>query len=146
MNRMRTIPAQRSRGRSRLQVATRCAAGVGLLTCLALAVWTAGGCRSTQPEDKASESVTVELDVIPIILAADTSETASVWVTVKENGMPAADSTRVRLVATVGTVPDEVLTLDGLAVASYRPSRDTGVATIIAQAKGVRDTMNITLY
>jgi hypothetical protein len=46
----------------------------------------------------------------------------------------------------MGTIPEEALTRDGVAVTTYRPSLDTGVATVIAQVQGVRDTMFVTLY
>jgi len=109
------------------------------------------GCRATRPSDDGLEStggVAVTVDVIPMILRADTSASATVWVTVTDSGEPVADSTLVSLVASRGTIPSEVLTSGGggLAVASYEPVTETGVVSIIAQALGVRDTMNITLY
>jgi hypothetical protein len=119
-------------------------------------VWTAGliltllvliGCRSSQPEDEVTErNVLVSVDVVPMILEADTSKTATVWVTVMENSEPAPDSTIVNLVTTLGQIESQVCTVDGLAVTDYRAAAQAGVATIIAQVRGVRDTMIVTLY
>ncbi len=105
------------------------------------------GCKATRPDNGTSPGhLTITGDVVPIILKADTSSTATVWVTVMEDGGPVADSTIVNLVATLGTVPSQVYTLDGLAVASYTAVQEQGVATIVAQSLGARDTMTVTLY
>ena len=124
------------------------ALGAVLLAALAVvAMLDLIGCRATQPNDDPTPgTLSVDLAVIPLILPADTSHSATVWVTVLEGTEPVADSTKVSLVATSGTLPSEAYTSAGLANTSYRPSLSTGVVTIIAQVKGVRDTMNITVY
>ncbi len=104
------------------------------------------GCRASRPEDDTDTALSLKVDVVPLLLRADTSQTATVWVTVLERGSPAHDSTRVNLVATLGTVTSEVYTRDGLAVTAYRAGSEAGSAAIIAQVRGVRDTMRVTLY
>jgi len=121
---------------------------VGTVLCIALgaALVALTGCRATKPEPPQSGTLTLDLAVVPQILPADTTRRATVWVTVLEGGEPVPDSTRVWLVATAGTLPSEVFTTDGLATTSYRPSLSTGIVTLIAQVKGVRDTMNLTVF
>jgi hypothetical protein len=104
------------------------------------------GCQGTEPAVEPVSGVSLSIDVVPLILPADTTQTATVWVTVLEDGLPIADSTRVSLVATLGHVTAESFTRDGLAVAIYRACAETGRASIVAQAKGERDTMAVTLY
>ena len=104
------------------------------------------GCRASRTTEPEEAALTLTVDVVPLILPADTSETATVWVTVLEGEAPAVDSTRVDLVATLGTVPATVYTRDGLATGSFRAGLAPGVAAIIAQCRGVRDTMMVTLY
>lgn len=113
----------------------------------ALAIMWIPGCRATKPDDSIPPGqVSVEIDVVPILVPADSSERATVWVTVLQGGEPIADSTTVNLVTTLGVLPAEALTRGGLAVASYQPASEAGVASIVAQARGVRDTMQVTLY
>jgi hypothetical protein len=121
-------------------------AGVSLLALACSWLLALPGCRATRPPDQPSGALTIDLAVLPQILPADTTKRATVWVTVLEGGDPVPDSTRVWLVVTAGTVPPEVLTTDGLAITSYRPSLSTGIVTMIAQVKGVRDTMNLTIF
>ena len=105
------------------------------------------GCRASEPDAAPAElGIDLSLDVVPLILRADTTEIATVWVTILEDGAPIADSTRVDLVATLGEVTAESFTHDGLAVATYRAAGETGSAAIVAQAKGVRDSIAVTLY
>lgn len=106
------------------------------------------GCQATKPDDSIPPGqITVDIDVIPILVPADSSERATVWITVKEGGAPIADSTIVNLVATLGSIPPEAFTNNaGLATTKYTPPCKAGVASIIAQARGVRDTMHVTLY
>lgn len=104
------------------------------------------GCRASETTEPEPGPLSLAVDIVPLILPADTSETATVWVTVLEAGDPAADSTRVDLVATLGSVPETVYTRDGLATASFHPGTEAGAAAVIAQCRGVRDTMMITLY
>ncbi len=111
-----------------------CIAGMGL------------GCQGTEPTIEPASGIALSIDVVPLILPADTTQTATVWVTVLEDGQPVSDSTRVSLVATLGRVTAESYTRDGLAVATYRACDETGRAAIVAQAKGVRDTVAVTLY
>jgi len=118
---------------------------LALAGALALGVVQMHGCRGTAPETEEA-AVRVQVDVVPLILPADTTETASVWITVLAEGEPVADSTRIDLLATLGSISAEAYTRDGLAVTSYRAAAVTGNVAIIAQARGVRDTMNITLY
>jgi hypothetical protein len=135
---MRDAKQERARG-SRGQTLRRglfalCIAGMGL------------GCQGTEPAVEPASGISLSIDVVPLILPADTTQTATVWVTVLEDGLPIADSTRVSLVATLGRVTPECYTRDGLAVATYRACDETGRAAIVAQAKGERDTMAVTLY
>jgi hypothetical protein len=129
--------------------ALRRSVGAGLCT-LALFVQigllAGGGCQAARPGAERPQGTRVTLDVVPLILPADTASVATIWVTVLEEDSPAADSTRVSLVATAGTVPAEVYTRDGLGRAAYQACGEAGVVTVIAQAKGVRDSINITLY
>ncbi len=105
------------------------------------------GCQATRPDDDPQRgALSVDLAVIPLILPADTTQSATVWVTVLEGTEPVADSTRVWLVATSGHLPSAAYTSSGVASTSFHPSLSTGVVTIIAQVKGVRDTMKITVY
>lgn len=111
---------------------------------LVLATW---GCKASRPTTPIpTGGIAVTVDVVPLIIPADTSSTATVWVTVLDSGIPVSDSTVVSMVATIGTVDSVAYTKDGLAVATYRGSKETGVASVIAQSLGARDTMNITLY
>lgn len=103
-------------------------------------------CRGTQPADEEPAGVSLALDVVPLVLRADTTQTATVWATLLEDGSPVVDSTRVSLVTTLGQVSEEAFTVDGLAVATYRAAAEAGQASIVAQARGVRDTMRVTLY
>jgi hypothetical protein len=120
--------------------------GLGNLVIL-VALIALAGCRASEPDATPSElGIDLSLDVVPLILRADTTEVATVWVTILEDGLPIADSTRVDLVATLGQVTAESFTHDGLAVATYRAAGETGSAAIIAQAKGVRDSIAVTLY
>lgn len=126
---------------------TRALGGVMAVTLAVVATLDLVGCRASRPSEKPEPgALSVDLAVIPLILPADTTKSATVWVTVLEGSEPVADSTKVWLVATAGTLPSEVYTSAGLANTNYRPSRATGVVMIIAQVKGVRDTMNITVY
>ncbi len=129
-----------------LRRASRLRALEMLLGVLIVSLVLLAGCRASSPEGEDQKEISIDLDVVPMILKADTTETATVWVTVLEGTRPVADSTIVNLVATLGTVPAQVLTTDGLAIADFQPPSETGVATIIAQSRGVRDTMNVTLY
>ncbi len=106
------------------------------------------GCKATKPDDPRVDTrgVRLTVDVVPLIIPADSVSTATVWVTVLEDGNPVADSTKVSMVATSGTVDSCSYTTDGLAVATYRAAKESGITSIIAQAMGIRDTMNITLY
>jgi len=112
---------------------------------LVVASW---GCKASKPTTPPiqTDGIAVTVDVVPLIIPADTSSTATVWVTVLDSGTPVTDSTAVSMVATVGTVDSVAYTKDGLAVATYRAAKETGVASVIAQSLGARDTMNITLY
>ncbi len=106
------------------------------------------GCKASKPADPGGgpNGIHLNVDVVPLIIPADSSSTATVWVTVLEDGQPVADSTKVSLVATTGKVDPTIYTTDGLAVATYQSAQVTGITSIIAQALGARDTMNITLY
>jgi hypothetical protein len=81
-----------------------------------------------------------------LLLKADSSAVSTIWATVLENGMPVQDSTRVNFVTTVGTMPAEAMTRDGLATATFNPNGEAGLAAIIAQVRGVRDTVMVTVY
>ncbi|MCK4414545.1 MAG: hypothetical protein KAY32_13475 [Candidatus Eisenbacteria sp.] len=130
--------------RVRIPASWKCTTAWATLTMsLLLAVL---GCRASQTTQPDDPQLSIEVDVVPLILPADTSQTATVWVTVLDGKTPASDSTRVELVATLGTVPATVYTRDGLATASFQSGREAGTAAIIAQCRGVRDTMMITLY
>lgn len=106
------------------------------------------GCRATKPDDSPVDTtgVKITVDVVPLIIPADSSSTATVWITVLEDGDPVTDSTKVSMVATSGSIDSCTYTTDGLAVATYRAPKQSGIASIIAQSLGARDTMNITLY
>jgi hypothetical protein len=135
---MRDAPRQQDRARRgqafRRALFALLVAGMGL------------GCQGTEPPVTPAAGIALSIDVVPLILPADTTQTATVWVTVLEDGLPVADSTRVSLVATLGRVTAESYTRDGLAVATYRACDETGRAAIVAQAKGARDTVAVTLY
>jgi len=137
---MRTKPPLSARRVARVLL------GAAVILWVAATLVGLAGCLASKPDDDQAGTLTIDLAVVPQILPADTSKTATVWVTVLEGGDPVSDSTRVVLVATAGTVPPEVFTTDGLAIASYRPALSTGIATLIAQVKGVRDTMNVTIF
>ena len=120
-----------------------------LLTAAAVVLLLAAvGCRATQPDDSpAPGTLSIDLDVVPLMVPADTTKRAVVWITVLDGGVPVSDSTLVSLVTNLGQInPVEALTIDGLATSSYQPAAEAGVAMIVAQARGARDTMNITVY
>lgn len=103
-------------------------------------------CRSTS-EPNPDNGLTLQLDAVPLLLkAADTLEVATIWATVLQDGQPVADSTVVSMAASNGRIEAEALTRDGLARATYYPGALTGIGSVIAQVKAVRDTVLITLY
>jgi hypothetical protein len=134
--------------RSRRDRRTRQLATATLLAiCLPVLLQGVIGCRATQPDSAtAPDAISLDLDVIPLMVPADTARSATVWVTVLQGGNPVSDSTVVNLVTNLGTIPPQAYTRDGLATTDYTPALEPGVAMIVAQARGVRDTMHITLY
>ncbi len=126
--------------------AARLLGGGLLIVVLVAGIAALAGCRATKPDSPSTGALTIDLTVVPQILPADTTKRATVWVTVLQGGEPVPDSTRVWLVATSGTIPAEAFTTDGLATTSYRPGLSTGIVTLIAQVRGVRDTMNLTVF
>jgi hypothetical protein len=118
--------------------------GAALLLLLATALVPAS-CRSTAAPD-ANGGLTVSLDAVPLLLKADSSSVSTIWATVLEKGHPVPDSTLVSFVTTLGTVPAQAITRDGLATVSFDPHGETGLAAIIAQVRAVRDTVMVTVY
>jgi hypothetical protein len=104
------------------------------------------GCRASRTTEPEAVGLSLAVDVVPATLPADTTQTATVWITVLEGPTPVGDSTRVALIATLGTVPEVAYTRDGLATAEFRAGEAPGSAMLIAQCRGVRDTMMITLH
>ncbi|MBM3317503.1 MAG: hypothetical protein FJY75_06580, partial [Candidatus Eisenbacteria bacterium] len=98
----------RDRGARRSRRAVR--PGWPLLLVLLLGALVPGGCRGTLPGEETPTGVSLTLDIVPLILRADTTQTAAVWVTILDGGAPIADSTRVSLVATLGRVSAEAYT------------------------------------
>ena len=102
-------------------------------------------CKSgTDP--KGQKELTLGIDAVPALVAADSAATSTVWATVTIDGEPVPDSTVVFFAASLGSVEPEAKTKDGLARAVFRAGRETGVAAIIAQVKAVRDTVLVTLF
>lgn len=104
-------------------------------------------CRSTAgPDPDTNRGIRLSLDAVPLLLKADSAAVSTIWATVLEDGQPVRDSTLVSFVTTVGTVPPAALTRDGLASVPFDPDGETGLAAIIAQVRGVRDTVMVTVY
>ena len=104
------------------------------------------GCRASRPEDRAVPTISLAVEGIPLLIPADTTQTATVWITVLREGDPAPDSTRIDLAASAGTLPAVVYTRDGLATAVYEAAGKAGNVSIVAQCQAVRDTTLITLF
>lgn len=102
-------------------------------------------CRSSTDPDS-QPALSLDLDAVPTLLKSDSTETATIWATVLEHGNPAADSTLVSFVATLGTVDPEAYTRDGLARVIFTPGAEAGVAVVVAQVRAVRDTVLLTIY
>lgn len=102
-------------------------------------------CRtSSEPENDVG--VELQLDAVPLLLKADSIEVATIWATVLEEGHPVADSTVVHFAASLGSIEPEAYTRDGLARVEYGKQIEAGVSAIVAQVKGVRDTVLITIF
>ena len=67
---------------------------------LVVASW---GCKASKPTTPPiqTDGIAVTVDVVPLIIPADTSSTATVWVTVLDSGTPVTDSTAVSMVASL---------------------------------------------
>ena len=136
----------------KMKVAACLPGGLGPLAVLAFLLLLATilvpvSCRSTaDPQPEPSDGLTVSLDAVPLLLKADSSSVSTIWATVLEKGLPVKDSTRVNFVTTVGTLPAEAMTRDGLATVTFNPNGAAGLAAIIAQVRGVRDTVMVTVY
>jgi len=104
-------------------------------------------CRSTRPDDDVANGVTVNVSIEPMVLKADTTETAVVWIEVKQNQVPVPDSTFVSLVTNLGSISETTLTEGGggLATAIYKSTDEPGVGRIIAHSLGVKDTIAVIL-
>lgn len=102
-------------------------------------------CRTgTDPED--DKRLSLRLDSVPLLVLADSVSAATIWATVLEGTNPVADSTVVQFATSLGRIDTEAFTRDGLARATFVAGRETGVAAIVAQSRGVRDTVLVTLY
>jgi hypothetical protein len=119
-------------------------AGVALLLLLVMTLVPIS-CRSTAAPER-NVGLTVSLDAVPLLLKADSTSSSIIWATVLDKGVPVKDSTLVSFVATLGTIPAQALTRDGLATVTFDPKGQTGLAAIVAQVRAVRDTVMITVY
>jgi len=119
-------------------------AGLALLALL-LACVIGLSCRSTAGPQQ-SDGVTLQLDAVPLLLKADSAAVSTIWATVLQSGHPVQDSTMVVFAASQGQVTPEAYTRDGLAMATFTPPSEPGVAEVVAQVKAVRDTVLVTVY
>ncbi len=129
--------------RSRLEVTfTQLGRALALAFLGALAV---AACRTgTDPDDE--KQISLQLDSVPLLVLADSTSAATIWATVLQGSRPIADSTVVQFATSLGRIDPEGFTRDGLARVTFVAGRETGVAAIVAQSRGVRDTVLITLY
>ncbi|MBD3333969.1 MAG: hypothetical protein GF355_00460 [Candidatus Eisenbacteria bacterium] len=114
-------------------------AALGLLLLLA-------ACKTGEETTGPVNGVELQLDVVPLLLKADTLSSSTVWATLLVKGEPAPDSTAVYFLASPGSIEPVAYTQDGLAVATYTAAAEPGVAMVVAQAMALRDTVRITLY
>ena len=119
-------------------------AGIFLLAAVLLGLVPA--CRTQSNPTGPEGDVDLRLDVVPLILKADSASTATVWATLLVRGEPAPDSTVVNFVVSQGAIDPVGYTVDGLASATYTSGGEPGSAAIVAQAMTVRDTVVVTLY
>jgi hypothetical protein len=117
----------------------------GALALVIAAVFVLPSCRSTSAPE-AGGAITLKVDAVPLLLKADSTSVATIWATVLQDERPAPDSTVVCFAASLGQITSEAYTRDGLARASFTAGSAPGVAAIVAQAKGVRDTVVVTVY
>lgn len=103
-------------------------------------------CRTGNDPVSPQDEIYLRLDAVPILLAADSSSTATIWATLLIKGRPAPDSTTVHFVASDGQIDPVGYTEDGLASVIYMSSGEVGSVSIVGQALAVRDTVNLTIY
>lgn len=103
-------------------------------------------CKTGNDPVSPQTGIQLQLDVMPLLLKADTLSSSTVWATLKVNGEPAPDSTAVYFLASPGKIDPVAYTRDGLAVVSYRSVNEPGIAIIVGQALAIRDTVRVTLY
>jgi hypothetical protein len=103
-------------------------------------------CRTGSDTVGPDGDVVLRLDVVPLVLKADSTSTATVWATLLVKGKAAPDSTPVFFVASQGAIDEVAYTVDGLATATYRSGPEPGSVAIVGQALAVRDTVIVTLY
>jgi hypothetical protein len=130
----------RDRVRAALKLRLLIAAGL-----LLLVAFGPSACRTSSPTGPGN-GITLSLDAVPLLLKADSTSVSTLWATVLDAGRPVRDSTVVYFAASLGVVTSQAVTRDGLARATFTPSKTSGVAAVIAQVKAVRDTVLITVY
>ncbi len=118
-----------------------------LLLLLTLALWTIS---CTSPTDSNDETINTQgsrvlsVSALPSAIPADGVSRMTVFVEYRNDGTPVADSTRVILLNTMGSLSaGTIYTTGGVALDTLRADSVAGLGWLVAYADGLRDSVEI---
>lgn len=109
-------------------------------------IWTACTAPTDpEPDNTLSEDTTIlTIQALPAAIPADGVSKATVFVEFRINGEPVADSTRIIVLNSVGTLANgTVYATGGVAIDTLTSDTVAGLGWLIAYSDGVRDSIEI---